>query len=217
MKGIIFDLDGTMVDNMMIHHQAWQRKLASLGMNMTIEEIMNQIHGINEEIVLKLFGDRFSQQQRRRISSEKEFEYRNIFRDQLKLVDGLDEFLLQVRDSGVPMAIGTAAPPENVDFVLDNLELRPFFKSVLHSGDVSKGKPDPEIFLTSAHNIGVPIEDCVVFEDSVVGAQTALNAGCTAVVVTTTHKESEFSHFPHILKFIQDYKGLQLNDLQLVD
>lgn len=107
MKGIIFDLDGTMVDNMMIHHQAWQRKLASLGMNMTIEEIMDQIHGINEEIVLKLFGDRFSQQERRLISSEKEFEYRNIFRDQLKLVDGLDEFLLQVRDSGVPMAIGT--------------------------------------------------------------------------------------------------------------
>jgi len=212
MKGIIFDLDGTMVDNMMVHHQAWQRKLASLGVYMTLEEVMKEIHGINEEIVLRLFGDRFNQQERARISREKEYEYRSIFKDQLQLIEGLPNFLNEISSANIPMAIGTAAPPENVNFVLDNLNIRPYFNSVLHSGNVSRGKPDPQVFTKSAKNMGVPIEECLVFEDSVVGAQTALNAGCPVVVITTTHKEEEFAHFPHVLKFIKDYKGFGLRD-----
>jgi beta-phosphoglucomutase-like phosphatase (HAD superfamily) len=115
------------------------------------------------------------------------------------------------------MAIGTAAPPENVDFVLDNLNIRPFFGSVLHSGNVSQGKPDPQVFTDSAKNMGVPIEECLVFEDSVVGAQTALNAGCPVVIITTTHKEEEFAHFPHIVKYINNYNGLRLHELQTVN
>jgi HAD superfamily hydrolase (TIGR01509 family) len=217
MKGIIFDLDGTMVDNMMIHHQAWQRKLASLGVNMTIEQVMEEIHGINEEIVLRLFGDRFNPGERARISWEKEFEYRNIFKDQLQLIEGLPGFLNEIKNRGIPMAIGTAAPPENVDFVLDNLNIRPFFGSVLHSGNVGQGKPDPQVFTDSAKNMGVPIEECLVFEDSVVGAQTALNAGCPVVIITTTHKEEEFAHFPHIVKYINNYNGLRLHELQTVN
>jgi beta-phosphoglucomutase family hydrolase len=214
MKGIIFDLDGTMVDNMMIHHQAWQRKLGTLGLDLTLEQVMDQIHGINEEIILRIFGDRFSDQERAQISWEKEAEYRHIFKERLQLIAGLPEFLTQINELGLPMAIGTAAPPENVDFVLDNLKIRDLFDSVLHSKNVSKGKPDPEIFLSCSKNIGVPIEECIVFEDSVVGAQTALNAGCPAVIVTTTHQAEEFGHFPHIIKFISDYRDLQLSDLK---
>ena len=213
MKGIIFDLDGTMIDNMMVHHQAWQRKLASLGMHLTIEEVMDQIHGINEEIVLRLFGDRFSEEERARISWEKEKEYRDIFADQLQLLPGLPDFLQHLKQTDIPLAIGTAAPPENVDFVLDNLNLRSFFSAVINSKDVNLGKPNPEVFLKSAENIGIPIEDCLVFEDSVVGAETALNAGCPVVVVTTTHQREEFTHFPHVIKFIENYHNLQLEDL----
>lgn len=214
MKGIIFDLDGTMVDNMMIHHQAWQRKLSTLGLDFTIEEIMEQVHGINEEIIFRLFGDRFDQKERTQISWEKEYEYRRIFKDKLQLITGLQDFLSNLHHEGIPMAIGTAAPPENVDFVLDNLEIRELFASVLHARDVSKGKPDPEIFLRSANNIGIPIEDCLVFEDSVVGAQTALNAGCPVVVINTTHKKEEFLHFPHVIRFIDDYRNLKYSDLR---
>lgn len=217
MKGIIFDLDGTMVDNMMTHHRAWQRKLSALGLDLTLEEVMDQIHGINEEIIERLFGDRFNREQRDRISWEKEFEYRQIFKENLQLISGLSEFLLHLKQAGTPLAVGTAAPPENVDFVLDNLNVRQFFKSVLHSGNVTKGKPDPEIFLRSAENIGVPIEDCVVFEDSVVGVQTALNSGCSVVVITTTHNKEEFLHFPHVIRFIKNYEGLHFNDLLKVN
>ena len=73
-------MDGTLIDNMMVHHRAWQRKLSSLGMELTMEQIMAEIHGINQEIVARLFGDRFDAEERTRISMEKEQEYRDILR-----------------------------------------------------------------------------------------------------------------------------------------
>ena len=214
MEGVIFDMDGTMVDNMMVHHQAWQRKLAVLGHPMTIEEVKAEIHGVNEEIIERLFGDRFTAEERSRIAWEKEQEYRDIYIHQIVPISGLISFLDQLKHAGLPLAIGTAAPPENVDLVLDQLDIRSRFKSVLHSRHVNNGKPNPEIFLKSAENLGVAVENCLVIEDSVVGAQTALNAGCPTVIITTTHEEQEFKHFPHILMFSNDYEGITLDKIR---
>ena len=111
------------------------------------------------------------------------------------------------------MAVASAAPPENVDFVLDNLQLRSYFKAVLHSKSVEHGKPHPEIYLKTASNLAVAPEDCIVFEDSVVGATAASRAGCSVIVVTTTHAEAEFVAIPNIRKFIKDYQGFTLASL----
>jgi len=89
MKGIIFDMDGTMVDNMMIHHRAWQKQLASLGLEMSLEEVQEKIHGVNHEILERLFGDRFTPAERLQIANAKEAAYREIFLPELQLIDGL--------------------------------------------------------------------------------------------------------------------------------
>lgn len=209
-KGYIFDMDGTMVDNMMVHHRAWQRKLAELDLDLTIDEVKEKIHGINEEILERIFGDRFLLEDRRRISHEKEATYREIFLPELRLVPGLQDFLERAKAAGIPMAIGTAAPTENVDFVLDTLNLRPYFTGVFDAKDVSKGKPDPEIFHVAAAAMGLSTDDCLIFEDSVTGAEAARRAGAKAIIVTTTHRIEEFAHFDHILKFIKDFEGLEL-------
>lgn len=214
MKAIIFDMDGTMVDNMMVHHRAWQRQLRALGLEMTIEEVKEKIHGVNEEILARLFGDRMTAAERRRVAAEKEAAYRELFADELALLPGLQDFLDEVRAAGIPMAIGTAAPPENVDFVLDGLGLRGYFEAVYHAGSVQRGKPDPEIFALGAAAMGVSLVDCVVFEDSVTGAEAAYRAGSKAVIVTTTHTEAEFAHYDHILRMINDFRGLKLSALQ---
>jgi beta-phosphoglucomutase len=212
-RAFIFDMDGTMVDNMMVHHRAWQRKLAALGPDLTLEEVRQSIHGINEEILERLFGDRFSPEERRRIAWEKEAEYRDIFLSELKLVPGLEAFLKSAQEAGIRMGIGTAAPHENVQFVLENLHLRPLFDSVIDASQVIKGKPDPEVFLRVAEELGADPADCVVFEDSPTGAEAARRAGMQAVIITTTHTAEEFAHFEHVVRVISDFEGVRVEDL----
>ncbi len=206
-------MDGTMVDNMMIHHRAWQRKLASLGLELTIEEVHQRIHGVNEEIIGRLFGDRFSPEERRKISAEKEEEYRRIFLPELKLLNGLSGFLDELAAANIPLAIGSAAPAENVDFVLDNLNLRHYFKTVMHAGHVKNGKPHPEIFENVSAALGIPARHCLVFEDSPTGVTAAMNAGCPAIVVTTTHEKAEFQKFPNVARFINDFTEVSLESI----
>jgi beta-phosphoglucomutase len=206
--GFIFDMDGTMVDNMMVHHRAWQRKLAALGLELTLEEVRLSIHGVNEEIIERLFGDRFNPDERRQIAWEKESEYRDIFLSELSLIKGLDAFLAAAAAQDIPMGIGTAAPPENVNFVLDNLNLHPFFRTVIDASQVTKGKPDPEVFLRVAAGLGLPPDQCVVFEDSPTGAEAARRAGMSAVIVATTHSAEEFAHFDNVLQVITDFSAL---------
>lgn len=213
MKAVIFDMDGTMVDNMMVHHRAWQSKLSSLGLPLTLAEVKEQVHGINEEIIERLFGERFDEEERRRISAEKEAEYRRIFGHQLEPVEGLDQLIDTLHRHRIPMAVGTAAPPENVDFVLDNLHIRRHFDVVLHAHDVREGKPHPEIYLKAAERLDARPEECLVFEDSPTGAETARRAGCPTVIITTTHEADEFAQFPNVRKCLPDFRSIGMREL----
>ncbi|WP_116125389.1 HAD family hydrolase [Lewinella sp. IMCC34183] len=208
-KGILFDLDGTLVDNMMVHHRAWQRKLGDLGLDYTLDRVKAEIHGVNTEILERLFGDRFSPDERLRISREKEEAYREIFAPDLaaNTVSGALDFIKQAYALDVPMAIGTAGPEENAFFVIDALDIRSMLGHVVHSGMVTNGKPDPEVFRQAADGISVPLEDCLIFEDSVTGARAANNAGCPVVVLTTTHEREEFAEL-NVAAFREDFRGL---------
>ena len=207
-------MDGTMVDNMMTHHRAWQWKLASLGVKMSLEEVKEKAHGVNVEILERLFGSRFTPEERKQISQEKEAEYRRIFRSELKLINGLPRFLEELSNQNIPLAVGSAAPPENVDFVLDELHIRHYFKGVFHAKSVSKGKPDPEIFEKAANSMGVPVQDCLIFEDSPTGAEAARRAGSKAIILTTTHDEAEFRRFPNVKKCISDFLGVTVDQVR---
>ncbi len=211
-QGFIFDMDGTMVDNMMTHHRAWQIKLRELGMDMSLQEVHRTIHGKNEEIIERLFGDRFTPEQRRQIAGEKEERYREVFLPKLKLIGGLHDFLMDCLSKNIPLSIGTAAPLANVNFVMNNLNLHSFFKKVVNSDDVSLGKPNPEVFEKAAAGIGIPLSNCLIFEDSPTGATTAFNAGCPVVVVLTTHKREEFEHLPNVVKYINDYTEITVEE-----
>lgn len=203
-----------MIDNMMVHHRAWQKKLAEYGMELSLEEVMEKVHGINEEILERLFADRFTPEERRQISAEKEAAYREIFLPELKLIDGLDAFLKELVTADITMAVASAAPPENVDFVLDNLNLRDYFATILHSRSVENGKPHPEIYLKTAEQLNVPPAQCLVFEDSPVGATAASRAGCGVVVVTTTHTATEFAQIPNIRAYIEDFSTVNIERLR---
>lgn len=204
-------MDGTMVDNMMTHHRGWQMTLRNYGLDLTLAEVIATCHGKNVEIIERLFPGRFNLDERERISFEKESWYRSIFLPELKLVAGLSEFLEAAHAAQIPMGIGTAAPKANLDFVLDNLQIRHFFKTVLHADDVKRGKPAPDVFFKVAENLCVTPADCLVFEDSPTGAKTALNAGMSAIIITTTHTAVEFAEIPSVVHCVPDFTPLDLD------
>lgn len=205
-RGLIFDMDGTMVDNMMVHHRAWQQHLVSLGLVLSLEEIIAKCHGKNDDILVRLFGEKYNFEERKRISEEKEAIYREVFRDRLALIEGLTELLENAFNQNIPMGIGTAADIENVNYVLDYLNIRHYFKSIVCASDVEKGKPNPEVFFKVANQLGIPYEECLVFEDSPTGAKAAQNAGMKVIILTTTHKSEEFEGFDNVLKCVEDYR-----------
>lgn len=207
---IIFDMDGTMVDNMMTHHLGWQKTLAIYGLHLSMEEVMATCHGKNLEIIERLFPGKYNLAERQRISEEKESWYRAIFLPELKLLPGLSELLETAKQAGIPMGIGTAAPQANVDWALKHLNIGPYFQSVVHSDHVDKGKPDPEVFLKVADQLGVNATDCLVFEDSPTGAKTAQNAGMKAIILLTTHRKEEFSDNRNVVQFMPDYTEIDL-------
>ena len=111
------------------------------------------------------------------------------------------------------MAIGTAASPFNVNYVLDHIPVKEYFEAIITADDVPVSKPNPDVFLRCADDLGVAYADCVVFEDSPKGVEAALNAGMKAVVIKTYHEEHEFAHLDNVLMLVNDYNDERLNGL----
>jgi HAD superfamily hydrolase (TIGR01509 family) len=207
MKAFIFDLNGTMIDDMIYHTRAWQTLLNDeLGGNFTWDEVKPQMYGKNPEVLVRMFGpDRFTMDEMNRLSLEKEKKYQIEFLPHLKLLPGLNEFLENAYQRGIPMAIGSAAIPFNIDFVLDNLNIRHYFKVIVSADDVVLSKPHPETYLKAAGLLNVTPADCIVFEDVPKGTEAAANAGMEAVVITTTHEQAEFNYLNNVICFAKDF------------
>ncbi|HEY4334384.1 MAG TPA: HAD family phosphatase [Puia sp.] len=214
-KAFIFDLNGTMVDDMKYHNVAWHSILNDdLKANLTREEVARQMYGKNEELLDRVFGKgKFSKEQVETISMKKERNYQAAFKPHLELINGLPKFLEKAEKQGVRMAIGSAAIPFNIDFVLDNLHLRHYFEAIVSADEVAISKPDPETFLMAAKLLGVPPEDCVVFEDAPKGVEAAMRANMPCIVLTTMHEKEEFLRYPNVLRYIADYTDPSLEEL----
>lgn len=213
-KAFLFDLNGTIIDDMEYHSKAWHSILNSLGANLTYEQVEKEMYGKNEELLVRIFGnERFTAEKIRDMSLQKEQKYQEEFRPHLKLIDGLGEFLTKAKEHQIRMAIGTAAIMFNVDFVLDGLNIRHYFDALISADDVKTSKPHPETFLLCAKRLNVSPKDCLVFEDSPKGVEAAQHAGMTAVVILTMHKKEEFAHLKNILFFIENYNDKKLDSL----
>jgi HAD superfamily hydrolase (TIGR01509 family) len=214
-KAFLFDLNGTMIDDMQFHCKAWYDILnEDLSANLTWEQVKEQMYGKNTELLIRVFGnERFTQEEMDRLSVEKEKRYQAEYRPLLKLINGLDTFLLQANKAGIKMGIGSAAIPFNINFVLDGLSLHHYFKSIVSADDVVDSKPDPETYLKGAAELGVLPEECIVFEDAPKGVEAAQRAGMKVVVLTTMHEAHEFSEYQNIVCFIKDYTELELMSL----
>jgi beta-phosphoglucomutase len=183
-RGAVFDLDGTLVDNIAFHFEAFRALAKRVGKTMD-EATFQSFNGLkNADIFPRFFGRALSADEIAELSNEKESTYRALYRPKLAPHRGALELLERLRGAGVKLAVASSAPPENRSMVLDGLGWNERFDAVVASEGL-RGKPAPDVFLAAAERLGVAPGDCVAFEDAQNGIQAAHAAGMLVVGVTT--------------------------------
>ena len=208
-KAFVFDLNGTMVNDMPYHIKAWHEKIIQLGGSLTLDEMKHQCYGKNDELLERVFPGKYSLEERIKIGNEKEAIYRIEFKPFLKLMDGLEQFLKKADQENIQMAIGSAAIMDNINFVIQNMHIEHYFNAIISANNVKKSKPDPETFLKCAEALSVAPAYCLVFEDTPKGVECALNAGMQAVVILGEHEADEFEQYENVIHLVRDYQGLE--------
>ena len=213
-RTFIFDMDGTLVDNMRFHSQAWMALFESLGIHLEADEFQRRTAGkTNPEILRKFTGCDLTDGEIQVLSDQKENFYRDLYRPHLKATTGLLPFLRQAQELNIPMGLATAAGQENIAFILNELKLGDFFCAIVGAEDIQKGKPDPEIFIKSAYKLHAQPEDCIVFEDSLFGVEAAQRAGMRAVFITTSHQPEDLGNQPTVMLAVPDFSSLDIKVL----
>lgn len=206
MTALLFDLDGVLVHSMPLHVEAWRQYLAKWNIDST--NIEHQMHGKrNAELVVELFGDHLPENIVLEHGAAKERLWRELMLkagvDRYR-VRGVTEFLEKYK--ALPKAVGSNAEPANIEFVLTQFHLRPYFDVVVNGLEVQRPKPFPDIYLKAAQLLGYEPSECIVFEDSPPGVEAALAANMRVVGVETTPTK-----FPKVDLQIQDFADTRLD------
>ena len=209
-KGLLFDLDGVIVDTAKYHFLAWKQLADELGINFTIED-NERLKGVSRmasfEIILEIGGRTMTQEEKEANCAKKNAIYVEYIKklDKSEILPGVEAFLTDARAKGYKTALGSAS--KNSRLILDRLQITGLFDEIIDGTKVSKAKPDPEVFVKGAEALGLAESECIVFEDAVAGVQAAHNGGMKAVGVGS----------PEILKeadyVIPGFDGLVIDDL----
>ncbi|MCL5034828.1 MAG: HAD family phosphatase [Bacteroidetes bacterium] len=211
-KGFIFDLDGVLVDSSKIHYAGWKRFLNSHDKDFEYETFLRDYFGKRgQETLEQVFGKgRFSAEEAKKISDDIDSNFVSKIAEFGMPVRGALGFVNALKESGEKIALATSAPRQNVDAFLDAFSLRGIFDAEVCADDVSRGKPDPEVFLKAASLLREGAPDCVVFEDSMFGVSAAKASGatCVALLTTTTREVLRKADY-----FISDFADEGLNGI----
>jgi beta-phosphoglucomutase family hydrolase len=208
-KAVIFDMDGVLVDNSKVHDETWRIMCEKYGKPESAEKVKNIFGGTNKIFVEQLLGIT-DPEEVKRIAIEKEALYREVFQATIKAPDGLLPLLSELRRRNVRLAVATSGPKENLDFVLDNLDIRHFFDALVEESQITHGKPHPEIYLRAAQLLGISPQECVAIEDSIFGLQSAKSAGMKAIAITTSFTPDKLTLAD---KIIHSFTELQVDEL----
>jgi len=185
-RAALFDLDGVIVDSSQFHYESWVKLGEEVGFVMT-PEFFRKTFGQRNDAIIKQLVPNATDEQIAKWGERKEALYREVARGRLVPLPGAMELIRGLKELGFKLAIASSTPRVNIEFAVEQLKMADLFDDFVGAEDVTKGKPDPEVFLKVAQKIGVPPDRCVVFEDAVAGVIAAKRGGMKCVAVTTTN------------------------------
>ncbi|BCS34194.1 hydrolase [Luteitalea sp. TBR-22] len=208
-RAVVFDLDGTLVDNMSLHAQAFGSFAAAHQLPPLTMDLRRRIDGKrNSEIFPMLFEREMTWDEILQFEEEKEGAYRQLSRGRLLPVRGALTLLARLEAHGIGVAVATSAPLKNVVHTLAETGLDARFTIIARGDEVKRGKPFPDVFALAAERLAVPPTECLAFEDAPIGVAAAMAAGMTTVGVTTTFSVEQFAaHIPAPHGVVPDYEG----------
>lgn len=213
--GLIFDMDGVVIDSNPYHKIAWEKFLEGQGVHFDDELFDNVLSGRTGPTSIRLiFGDDLPESELDTFLEEVDGNYQNLLREStdVKPIAGLFEFLSQVSEKRIPMALATSAPELNIELGLQKLELENTFQHIIGKVDVTHGKPHPEVYLKALDLLGLPAENCIVFEDSRAGVRSALSAGIKVVGIASGHTKEELLE-EGVSMAVDDFRELELEEV----
>ena len=210
----LFDLDGTLADTMPWHLKTWEDVVADLGGTLKGDALMQELYGKGAELMQRLIpGRSFTESEADEIIYGKEALYRERYGKQIQLLPGTREFLEAAAHRNISMGIGTSSNHPNIEMVLNNLNIRPFFSAIIGAEDVKRGKPDPETWQRLAEALGAAPEHCIVFEDAPKGVEAAAHAGMKAVAITGHYAAAGFAEYENVIRLVPGLYALTLDEL----
>jgi HAD superfamily hydrolase (TIGR01509 family) len=213
LKGLLFDMDGTLVDNLAYHFMAFDAYAKREGFTL-LEPVSLKINGMhsNDIFPLLLGNEVVAQYGLDRLNREKEEVYRDMYRPKIAPIAGVIELLKEAKKAGVKCAIGSSGCRENVEMIIEGLGIADLIDGSISGSDVTHGKPHPEMFTKAHELLGLKAEECVVVEDAVNGILAGVRAGCKCLAVTTTASAEVLSEAGASMCF-EDYSTVTIEKI----
>lgn len=193
--GVIFDVDGVLIDSYASHFESWRQLAAEIGRTCTEADFARNFGRTARETMVQQWPDfGWTEEEIQRIDYRKEFLYRQTIAADFPAMAGAVELMRSLHDAGVKIAVGSSAPPENVDLTLQKLGVMPLIQCRITGRDVQRGKPDPQVFQLAARGLDLPVSACCVIEDAPVGIQAAHAAGIVCIGLASTGRTRSDLH-----------------------
>ncbi|NMC47658.1 MAG: HAD family phosphatase [Chloroflexi bacterium] len=201
--GIIWDMDGVLVDTADAHFHAWQQALSPYKVDFT-RQYFDDTFGINNDSLLsEIFGEKLDRSTLEAISRQKEEIYRNTLKKDFKLYQGVIEILKDCQAVGFKQAIASSAPVENIATVMQLSTLRPYFDQIISTAKMAS-KRNPEAYLAAATALKLRPANCLVIEDSILGIEGAKKAGMKCVAIASTHPPEKLARADVVVGAVAD-------------
>ena len=209
---VIFDMDGTLIDNTPFHYKAWVLLFKKHGLPaLSNETYKAKISGVPILNTVEKYFPTADKETQKEIVEEKQRLYQQAYLPYLRPINGLENFLMELKQADTKIAMATSSEMADVDFIFNTVPIRQYFDAIITGNMVTQPKPSPQIFLKAAKQLDTPPENCVVFEDSTAGLQAGNNAGMKVVGITTAHPAAVINQVASLA--INNYAGIHLHKL----